>query len=123
MIYMQKLSLLTGFESVPRSAPVLKMTPTRHHILLFGDQTDNVAGTISHLYAASKNSGLLASFLQDASDLCQVEFGNLQPCFRKETPPFESLLEMAENHAKTDGSPVLASCAVSYFARLGHLVL
>ncbi|KAI3339214.1 hypothetical protein F4824DRAFT_498484 [Ustulina deusta] len=99
------------------------MTPTRHHILLFGDQTDNVAGTISHLYAASKNSGLLASFLQDASDLCQVEFGNLQPCFRKETPPFESLLEMAENHAKTDGSPVLASCAVSYFARLGHLVL
>ncbi|TGJ81348.1 hypothetical protein E0Z10_g7421 [Xylaria hypoxylon] len=99
------------------------MAPTRHHVLLFGDQTDNVTGSISSLYTASKKSGLLARFLQDASDICQIEFGNLQPCFRNETPPFESLLEMAENHAKTDGSPVLASCAVSYFARLGELIL
>ncbi|KAK5625822.1 hypothetical protein RRF57_001538 [Xylaria bambusicola] len=99
------------------------MPPTRHHVLLFGDQTDNVTSSILSLYTASKHSGLLTRFLQDASDLCQIEFGNLQPCFRNETPPFESLLEMTENHGKTDGSPVLASCAVSYFARLGQLVL
>ncbi|KAI0506403.1 hypothetical protein F5B22DRAFT_660324 [Xylaria bambusicola] len=99
------------------------MPPNRHHVLLFGDQTDDVTSSIISLYTASKQSGLLARFLQDASDLCQIEFGNLQPDFRNETPPFESLLEMAENHGKTDGSPVLASCAVSYFARLGQLVL
>ncbi|KAI0871363.1 hypothetical protein GGS24DRAFT_509886 [Hypoxylon argillaceum] len=99
------------------------MATTRYHVLLFGDQTDDVTDTISDLYTASKESGLLAKFLRDASDVCQVEFGNVQPCFRKETPPFESLLEMAEEHAKTDGSPVLASCTVSYFARLGELIL
>ncbi|KAI3325638.1 ketoacyl-synt-domain-containing protein [Xylariaceae sp. AK1471] len=99
------------------------MASTGHHVLLFGDQTDNVVGSIDFLYVARKQSGLLAKFLRDASDVCQIEFGYLQPCFREETPPFESLLEMAENHAKTDGSPVLASCAVSYFARLGELIL
>ncbi|KAI0965537.1 hypothetical protein F4678DRAFT_467398 [Xylaria arbuscula] len=99
------------------------MTSPRYHVLLFGDVTDDVSSCISNLYVASKNSGLLAKFLQDASDLCQIEFGNLQPCFRKEIPPFESLLEMAEDNAKTDGSPVLSSCTVSYFARLGQLVL
>jgi hypothetical protein len=99
------------------------MATNRYHVLLFGDQTDDVTGTIGDLYSASKESGLLARFLRDASDVCQVEFGNVQPCFRTETPPFESLLEMAENHAKTDGSPVLASCTVSYFARLGELIL
>ncbi|KAI1744875.1 hypothetical protein F4680DRAFT_443354 [Xylaria scruposa] len=96
---------------------------TRHHVLLFGDQTDNVVGSIRDLYIASKYSALLATFLRSASDLCQIEFGNLQPCFRNETPPFESLLEMAENYAKTDRSPVLAACVVSYFARLGELIL
>ncbi|KAI0550975.1 hypothetical protein F4679DRAFT_594292 [Xylaria curta] len=96
---------------------------TRHHVLLFGDQTDNVASNIRDLYIASKYSTLLATFLRNASDLCQIEFGNLQPCFRNETLPFESLLEMAENYAKTDRSPVLAACVVSYFARLGELIL
>ncbi|KAI0439475.1 hypothetical protein F4803DRAFT_568471 [Xylaria telfairii] len=96
---------------------------TRHHVLLFGDQTDDVVGNIRDLYIASKHSALLKGFLRDASDLCQIEFGNLQPCFRNETPSFETLLEMAESHAKTDGSPVLASCVVSYFARLGELIL
>ncbi|KAI1756178.1 hypothetical protein F4782DRAFT_537958 [Xylaria castorea] len=96
---------------------------TRHHVLLFGDQTDDVVGSISELYIASKYSALLTTFLRNASDLCQIEFGNLQPCFRNETPPFESLLEMAENYAKTDRSPVLAACVVSYFARLGELIL
>lgn len=95
----------------------------RHHVLLFGDQTDDVVGNIGDLYIASKHSALLKGFLRDASDLCQIEFGNLQPCFRNETPPFETLLEMAESHAKTDGSPVLVSCVVSYFARLGELIL
>ncbi|KAI1305118.1 hypothetical protein F5Y03DRAFT_406655 [Xylaria venustula] len=99
------------------------MASPRHHVLLFGDLTDDVASCVSNLYVASKNSGLLAKFLQDASDLCQIEFGNLQPCFRKEIPPFESLLDMAENHTMTDDSPVISSCAVSYFARLGQLVL
>jgi hypothetical protein len=97
---------------------------TQQHVLVFGDQTDNVASSIAFLYAASKQSGLLARFLQDASDVCLIEFGNLQPpSFRAETPAFESLLEMAKNHAKTDGSPVLASCTISYFARLGELIL
>ncbi|KAJ3561746.1 hypothetical protein NPX13_g8825 [Xylaria arbuscula] len=99
------------------------MSSRQHHVLLLGDQTDNVTTCIIDLYRASKRSGLLARFLSDASDVCKNEFGSLQPCFRKETPRFESLLDMAENHAKTDGSPVLASCAVSYFARLGQLVL
>ncbi|KAI0099687.1 hypothetical protein GGR51DRAFT_564728 [Nemania sp. FL0031] len=94
------------------------------HVLLFGDQTDDVTGTIHNLYIASKKHVLLAELLRDASKSCQVEFGNeLASAFRQETPPFESLLEMAENHAKTDGSPVLASCALSYFARLGELIL
>ncbi|KAI0468236.1 hypothetical protein F4859DRAFT_524720 [Xylaria cf. heliscus] len=96
---------------------------TRHHVLLFGDQTDNVVDTIRNLYISSKRSALLTKFLRDASDLCQIEFGNLQLGFRNETPPFDSLLEMAENHAKTDGSPVLAASVVSYFARLGELIL
>ncbi|KAI1339746.1 ketoacyl-synt-domain-containing protein [Xylariaceae sp. FL0016] len=99
------------------------MAPTRHHVLLFGDQTDDVTSVVHSLYAMSKGSGLLSKFLREASDLCQIEFGNLEPCFRSETPPFESLLEMAENHAKTDGSPVLSSCAISYFARLGELLV
>ncbi|KAI0533847.1 hypothetical protein GGR58DRAFT_521044 [Xylaria digitata] len=89
------------------------MASTRQHVLLFGDQTNNVTGSISGLYIASRRSGLLARFLQEASGICQIEFDS----------PFESLLDMAENHAKTDGSPVLASCAVSYFARLGELIL
>lgn len=111
------------YQQDPGPGLVLKMAAARYHVLLFGDQTDDVTGSIKALYVASKESGLLAKFLQDASSMCQIEFGKLQPSFRKETPPFESLLEMAENHAKTDGSPVLASCTVSYFARLGNLIL
>ncbi|KAJ2992634.1 hypothetical protein NUW58_g2097 [Xylaria curta] len=81
------------------------MDSTRHHVLLFGDQTDNVVSTIRDLYVSSKESGLLAKFLRDASDICQIEFGNLQPCFRKETPPFETLLEMAQNLGETNPPP------------------
>ncbi|KAI1123121.1 hypothetical protein F5Y10DRAFT_286418 [Nemania abortiva] len=99
------------------------MSAARHHVFLFGDQTDNVTGCIKDLYMFRTKSVLLAKFLQDASDACKTQFGNLQPCFRGETPPFESLLELAENLAETDGSPVLAACAVSYFARLGDLIL
>ncbi|KAI0475543.1 ketoacyl-synt-domain-containing protein [Xylariaceae sp. FL0804] len=99
------------------------MAPTRHHVFLFGDQTDDVTSSVYALYAMSKGSGLLTRYLREASDLCQLEFGALEPCFRNETPFFESLLELAENHAKTDGSPVLASCALSYFARLGELLV
>ncbi|GAP85116.2 putative polyketide synthase [Rosellinia necatrix] len=98
------------------------MSAAARRVLLFGDQTDNVTGSVSDLYISSKQSGLLAKFLRDASDICQSEFGNLQPCLQKDTPPFESLLEMAENHAKTDGSPVLTSCVLSYFVRLGKLI-
>ncbi|KAI1817049.1 ketoacyl-synt-domain-containing protein [Poronia punctata] len=94
-----------------------------NHVLLFGDQTDDVAYTIENLYVASKQSGLLARFLRDASDVCQIEFGSLQPDIREEIPSFDSLLELSEKHAETDGSPVLASCTVSYFARLGELIL
>jgi hypothetical protein len=105
-----------------------------YNLLLFGDQTDNVGVTIRHLYAASSkarprsgDSGLLAKFLQDATDVCQIAFGNLQPRFRDDetaaTTDFESLLELSEKHNETDGSPVLVSCTLSYFARLGELIL
>ncbi|KAI0016328.1 ketoacyl-synt-domain-containing protein [Xylariomycetidae sp. FL0641] len=99
------------------------MGATRQHVFLFGDQTDDVTPTIFQLYALSRRSALLAEFLRQGSDTCQIEFAKLEPCFRYETPHFESLLEMAENQAKTDGSPVLVSCALSYFGRIGELLV
>ncbi|KAI0006739.1 ketoacyl-synt-domain-containing protein, partial [Xylariaceae sp. FL0662B] len=99
------------------------MASTQHHVLFFGDQTDDVTPTIHLLYGLSRQSGLLARYLREASDICQIEFANMEPSFRSETPQFESLLELAEQHGKTDGSPVLVSCALSYFARVGELIV
>ncbi|CAJ2509572.1 Uu.00g145980.m01.CDS01 [Anthostomella pinea] len=99
------------------------MASTRHHVFLFGDQTDDVTSAVHSLYAISRRSGLLTKFLREASDVCQIEFGKLEPCFRSETPPFESLLELSEQHAKTDGSPVLVASTLSYFSRLGELIV
>ncbi|KAI1075188.1 ketoacyl-synt-domain-containing protein [Whalleya microplaca] len=99
------------------------MASTQHHVLLFGDQTDDVTPTIHSLYGLSRQSGLLTRYLREASDVCQIEFASMEPCFRCETPQFGSLLELAEKHGKTDGSPVLVSCALSYFARVGELIV
>jgi len=96
---------------------------TKHHLLLFGDQTDDITGTIAQLYADSRYSKLLADFLRRASDVLQVELGHMDPAFRSEVPPFESIQQMAEEHAKTDGSPVFQSCLLSYIARVGELIM
>jgi len=96
---------------------------TKHHLLLFGDQTDDITGTIAQLYADSRYSKLLADFLRRASDVLQVELGHMDPAFRSEVPPFESIQQMAEEHAKTDGSPVFQSCLLSYIARVGELII
>ncbi|KAI0391562.1 ketoacyl-synt-domain-containing protein [Xylariaceae sp. FL0594] len=99
------------------------------HLLLFGDQTENVGDTIRHLYAAaaSNQSYILSKFLRDATDVCQIAFGKLHPRFRPDetgaAAEFESLLELSEQHDKTDGSAVFASCTLSYLARLGELIL
>ncbi|RYP51785.1 hypothetical protein DL768_002932 [Monosporascus sp. mg162] len=99
------------------------MASTQHHLLLIGDQTDDVTATIQSLYADARHSGLLSEYLQRCSDVCQIEVSMLKPALRSEIPPFESVQELAEQHAKTDGSPVIQSAVLSYISRLGEVIM
>ena len=95
-------------------------------LLLFGDQTDNMVPCIRNLYVQSKKSMVLARFLQECSDVLQVEIAKLTPSHREALPPFFSVLDLAE-HPDSNAPGSLAGAYTStilmYIGRLGELII
>lgn len=86
-------------------------------------QTDNMVPSIRNLYREARCSALLERYLTGCSRALCVEVSNLNAVERKGIAPFDSILDLAERHDKTDGSSVLITLILCYVARLGELVL
>lgn len=91
-------------------------------LLLYGDQMDSMIACIRNLALQSKKSVLLTNFLQGCCDSLKVELAALGDAVGK-VPPFTSILDYAEQHAKTDGSSLLASAVLCYIGRIGELIM
>lgn len=94
----------------------------RQRLLLYGDQMDPMVSCIKNLSIQSKKSVLLTKYLRGCCDVLQVQLAQLKPSHRK-IPSFNSILDFAEQHSKTDGSSLFASAILCYIGRIGELIM
>lgn len=79
--------------------------------------------TIRKLYREARSSALLEKYLMSCSRVLCVEVSGLNTIDRRGIPPFDSVLDLAERHDKSDGSSAFITLIFCYIARLGELVL
>lgn len=79
--------------------------------------------TIRKLYRESRASALLERYLTGCSRALCVHVAGLNTVDRRGIPPFDSVLDLAERHDKSDGSSAFLTLLFCYIARLGELVL
>jgi len=96
---------------------------SRHRLLLYGDQTDNAVPCIKNLYRQAKLSVLLTRYLRGCSDALQLEISKLGLEDRRHLPSFNTILDLAEKHERTDGSGVFVSLILCYLSRVGELIM
>lgn len=96
---------------------------TSQTLLLFGDQTAEKLLSIRRLARVSKNSPLLQRFLREASDVVQTEVAKLSLHRRNAFFAFDSLVNLAERHAKQEFPDDVVSTALITIIRLGDLIL
>ena len=96
---------------------------TSQILLLFGDQTAEKLISIRRLARVSKNSPLLQRFLREATDVVQAEVAKLSLHRRKAFFAFDSLVNLAEKHAKQECPDDVVSTALITIIRLGDLIL
>ena len=96
---------------------------TSQILLLFGDQTAENVPSIRRLSRVSKASPLLQRFLREATDVVQTEVSKLSLHRRSAFSAFDSLVNLAEKHAKQDFPDDVVSTALITIIRLGDLIL
>lgn len=92
-------------------------------LLLFGDQTAEKLLAIRRLTRVSKTSPLLQRFLREATDVVQNEVAKLSLHRRNAFFGFDSLVSLAEKHAKQECQDDVVSTALITIVRLGDLIL
>lgn len=92
-------------------------------LLLFGDQTAEKLLAIRRLARVSKSSPLLQRFLREATDVVQNEVAKLSLHRRNAFFAFDTLVNLAEKHAKQDCPDDVVSTALITIIRLGDLIL
>lgn len=90
-------------------------------VLLFGDQTGDIYTAIKDLARQSRQSLTLRTFLQNASDVLQLETSKLHTRDRERFRPFDSILSLAEAHAD-GGLDVVISTILLCVVQLGALI-
>lgn len=96
------------------------------HLLVFGDQVVDKRPMIRSLVRNSKSSPASRRFLQEATDIVQVELAQLTPDEHGWTGSVESLLGLAEEHAAREakGTALLfITSLLTLIGRLGDLIV
>ena len=101
----------------------LAVMEEQQHLFLFGDQTVDFYASIRNVVIQSRNSPLLRSFLQEATDRVQVEAAKLDADERTAFASFTNLLGLAEEYAAKEDNAVLVQTVLMCIARLGELIM
>ncbi|KAM6476656.1 polyketide synthase [Trichoderma sp. SZMC 28011] len=96
---------------------------TRRHLLLFGDQTVEKLTSIRALVRNAKTSPAAKRFLQEITDVIQIEFSTLSKSEHGWTGTFDTLLGLAEENDEQNGANTLVSTVLMCIGRLGELVV
>ena len=102
------------------------MAQPNTHLLVFGDQVIDKRPMIRSLVRNSKSSPAARRFLQEATDLVQIELEQLTPDEHGWYGGFESLLGLAEAHASNeakDSSLFFITSLMALIGRLGDLIV
>ena len=101
---------------------VLYLAMAATHLLFFGDQLSDSLPSIQNLFLSSKNSPALRRFLQEATDIIQINTASLKPHERKEDFTFKTLQDVAEAISKQEVPDALFSTVLMCVVRLGELI-
>ncbi|KAK8017980.1 polyketide synthase [Apiospora marii] len=96
------------------------------HLLVFGDQVIDKRPMIRNLVRSSKSSPAARRFLQEATDIVQLDLAQLTPDEHGWTGSVESLLGLAEEHAtrEVNGTALLfVTSLLTLVGRLGDLIV
>lgn len=94
------------------------------NLLIFGDQTVEKLPLIRALVQNSKTSPAAKRFLQEATDVLQLEFSKVSQVEHGWTRSFDTLLGLAEENADQDGNAnIMVATMLMCIGRLGDLVL
>ncbi|PNP56850.1 hypothetical protein THARTR1_03085 [Trichoderma harzianum] len=96
---------------------------TKRHLLLFGDQTVEKLTSIRALVHNAKTSPAAKRFLQEVTDVVQIEFSTLSKSEHGWTGNFDTLLGLAEENEEQHGANALVSTVLMCIGRLGELVV
>ncbi|KAK8053729.1 polyketide synthase protein, partial [Apiospora saccharicola] len=91
------------------------------HLLVFGDQVVDKRPMIRNLVRNSKSSPAARRFLQEATDVVQIELAQLTPDEHGWAGSFESLLGLAEEHAAREANGTALLFITSLLALIGRL--
>ncbi|KAL7943594.1 polyketide synthase [Trichoderma barbatum] len=98
-------------------------TTTKRHLLLFGDQTVEKLSSIQALVRNAKISPAARRFLQEVTDVIQLEFSTLSKSEHGWTGSFDTLLGLAEENEEQNGANALISTVLMCVGRLGELLV
>lgn len=92
-------------------------------LLLFGDQTTQIAPAIKQLAHQSKRYLFLQILFRDGTEALHRELSGLQPTERRKFSSFDSILELSEIYAKNGVLDAAVSTVLLCIAQLGFLVM
>ncbi|UKZ81664.1 Type I Iterative PKS [Trichoderma virens FT-333] len=99
------------------------LAATKRHLLLFGDQTVEKLSSIQALVRNAKSSPAAKRFLQEITDVIQLEFSTLSKSEHGWTGNFDTLLGLAEENEEQHGANALISTVLMCIGRLGELIV
>ena len=92
-------------------------------LVLFGDQTVEKRSSIQALVRRSKSSPSARRFLQEATDLVQLEFAKLNKEDRAWDHDVDSLLALAEDNIQETNPNGVVATVLMCIGRLGDLIV
>ncbi|KAI1781137.1 putative polyketide synthase [Hypoxylon cercidicola] len=93
------------------------------HLLLFGDQTVEKLSSIQALVRNSKTSPAAKRFLQEATDVVQLEFSRISREEHGWNQDFDTLLGLAEENADREAPNGMIATVLMCIGRLGELIV
>jgi len=98
----------------------------RQHLLVFGDQTVEKLTSIQSLVRHARTSPAARRFLQEATDVLQLEFSKPSAVEHGWTKGFDTLLGLAEENAElqeTEETNPMVATLLMCIGRLGDLIV
>lgn len=93
------------------------------HLLLFGDQTVEKLSSIRALVRNSKTSPAAKRFLQEATDVVQLEFSRISREEHGWNQDFDTLLGLAEENSDRETPNGMVATVLMCIGRLGELIV